>query len=90
MLTSKYLRCIDVATTNNQKYKSIKIQVPEKHFEVVKKVSNLLECKPDLVFQRSLNHALKSGTLGHVLESMLNEKYREVFNSPRNTHDLTL
>lgn len=76
--------------TNPQKYVIVKIQVPQNHFEVVEKVATLLECKPDLVFQRSLNHALKSGTLGHVLESMLNEKYRDTFNSTRNQHDLTL
>ena len=76
--------------TNNSKYINIKIQVPERHYQIVEKVANMLECKPDLVFQRSLNHALKTGTLGHVLESMLNEKYRDAFNSPRNTHDLTL
>ena len=75
---------------NSKKYVNIKIQVPERHYEIVEKVANLLDVKPDLVFQRSLNHALKSGTLGHVLESMLNEKYRDAFNSPRNTHDLTL
>jgi hypothetical protein len=74
----------------NQKYVNVKIQIPKKHFEVVEKVANLLECTPDTVFQKSLNHALKSGTLGHVLESMLNEKYRDTFNSPRNTHDLSL
>ena len=78
------------STNKNQKYVNIKIQIPQKHFEIVEKVANLLECKPDVVFQKSLNHALKSGTLGHVLESMLNEKYRDIFNSPRNTHDLTL
>jgi|LSQX01.1.fsa_nt_gb hypothetical protein len=76
--------------STSKKYMSIKIQVPKKHYEVVEKVANLLECKPNMVFQRSLNHALKSGTLGHVLESMLNEKYQDTFNSPRNTHDLTL
>lgn len=73
----------------NKNQKQIKIQVPQAHYEVVEKVAALLECSPDLVFQRSLNHALKSGTLGHVLESMLCEKYRDVFNSPRNQHDLT-
>jgi len=76
--------------STSKKYVNIKIQVPEKHYEVVEKVANVLECKPDKIFQRSLTHALKSGTLGHVLESMLNEKYRDIFNSPRNTHDLTL
>jgi hypothetical protein len=82
-----------MATTNKtqtQKYVSVKIQVPIKHFEVVEKVAILLEVKPDLVFQRSLNHALKSGTLGHVLETMLCEKYRDVFNDARNGHNLTL
>jgi hypothetical protein len=79
-----------MATQTPKKYVNIKIQVPQTHYEVVEKVATLLEVKPDLVFQRSLNHALKSGTLGHVLESMLNEKYRDTFNSPRNTHDLTL
>jgi hypothetical protein len=73
-----------------QKYVSVKLKVPQKHFEVVEKVAALLECEPDLVFQRSLNHALKSGTLGHVLESMLCEKYRDVFNDSSNGHDLTL
>jgi hypothetical protein len=73
-----------------QKYVSVKLRIPQKHFEVIEKVAALLECKPDLVLQRSLNHALKSGTLGHVLESMLCEKYRDVFNSSSNGHDLTL
>jgi hypothetical protein len=76
--------------TKPTKYVSIKIQVPQSHFEVVEKVANLLECPPEIVFQKSLNHALKSGTLGHVLESMLCHKYRDVFNSPRNDHDLNL
>ena len=80
-----------MATTNKpQKYVSVKLQVSEKHYEVIEKVAMLLECKPDVVFQKSLNHALKTGTLGHVLESMLCEKYRDVFNSTRNEHDLTL
>lgn len=73
-----------------QKYVNVKLTVPIRHYEVIEKVAAVLDCKPDLVFQRSLNHALKSGTLGHVLESMLNEKYRDIFNSPRNEHDLTL
>jgi len=73
-----------------KKYVSVKLQVPQKHFEVVEKVAKMLEVRPDIVFQRSLNHSLKSGTLGHVLESMLNEKYRDVFSSTRNTHDLTM
>ena len=76
--------------STNKKYVNVKLEVPFKHYQIIEKVAGVLECKPDLVFQRSLNHALKSGTLGHVLESMLNEKYRDVFNSPRNTHDLTL
>jgi hypothetical protein len=74
----------------NKKYVNIKIQIPTPHYNVAEKVAKLLECKTDLIFQRSLNHALKSGTLGHVLESMLNEKYKTIFNNPRNTHDLTL
>jgi hypothetical protein len=74
----------------DKKYVSIKLQIPEKHHAVAKKVAQLLECTPEMIFQNSLNHALKTGTLGHVLESMLNMKYKDVFNSPRNTHDLTL
>ena len=73
-----------------QKYVNVKLAVPVSHYEVIEKVATILDCKPDLIFQRSLNHALKTGTLGHVLESMLNEKYHDVFNSPRNEHDLTL
>jgi hypothetical protein len=74
----------------SKKYVTIKLQVPEKHHEVVEKVAKLLECPTEIVFQKSLNHALKSGTLGHVLEATLNEKYQSAFNSKRNTHDLTL
>jgi hypothetical protein len=73
-----------------KKYVTIKLQVPEKHHAVIKKVADTLECTPEKVFQNSLNHALKTGTLGHVLESMLNMKYKDIFISPRNTHDLTL
>jgi hypothetical protein len=74
----------------SKKYVNIKLQVPNKHYEVIVKVAKLLECRPTAIFQKSLNHALKTGTLGHVLESTLNEKYKSVFNSPRNTHDLSL
>lgn len=76
--------------SKTKKYVSVKLQVPVKHYQVIEKVATLLEVSPDIVFQRSLNHALKSGTLGHVLESMLCEKYRDVFNDQRNGHDLTM
>jgi hypothetical protein len=65
----------------------ITVSVPRSHYKVVKKVAKLLECTPETVFQKALNHALKTNTLGHVVESMLGEKYRNVFN---NQHDLTL
>lgn len=71
-------------------YVNIRLKVPKKHYAIIAKIAELLECKPDVVFQKSLNHALKTGTLGHVLESMLNEKYRDVFNCSNNQHDLTL
>jgi hypothetical protein len=77
-------------TPTNNTYVTIEIRVPVTHFAVVERVANLFECKTEEVFQKALNHALKSGTLGHVLESMLNEKYKAVFDSPKNTHDLTL
>ena len=79
-----------IVESTNKTYVTIEIQVPATHFAVVEKVANLFECKTEAVFQKALNHALKSGTLGHVLESMLNEKYRYAFDSPRNTHDLNL
>ncbi|MCL2643769.1 MAG: hypothetical protein FWD52_09785 [Candidatus Bathyarchaeota archaeon] len=79
-----------IEPTNNKTYVTVEIQVPANHFAVVGKVSDLFGCKPDAVFQKALNHALKTGVLGHVLEAMLNEKYRHVFNCPQNTHDLTL
>jgi hypothetical protein len=69
------------------KYVTIRIKVPRKHYEVIQKVSALLECAPETVFQKSLNHALKTNTLGHVVETMLGDKYRDVFN---NQHDLDL
>jgi hypothetical protein len=63
------------------------MKVPRRHYEIIEKVSAILECTPETVFQKSLNHALKSNTLGHVVESMLGDKYRDVFN---NQHDLDL
>jgi hypothetical protein len=69
------------------KYVSIRMKVPRKHYEIIEKVAAVLECSPQTVFQMALNHALKTNTLGHVVESMLGEKYRDVFN---NQHDLTL
>jgi len=69
------------------KYVSIRMKVPRKHYEIIEKVAVVLECSPQTVFQKALNHALKTNTLGHVVESMLGEKYRDVFN---NQHDLEL
>ena len=69
------------------KYVSIRMKVPRKHYEVIEKVATVLDCSPQTVFQKTLNHALKTNTLGHVVESMLGEKYRDVFN---NQHDLDL
>ena len=69
------------------RYVDITFKVPKRHYRVVRKVAQLLECTPDEVFQKALNHALKSNTLGHVVETMLGEKYHDVFNS---NHDLDL
>ncbi len=69
------------------KYVSIRMKVPKKHYEIIEKVATVLECSPETVFQKALNHALKTNTLGHVVESMLGDKYRDVFN---NQHDLEL
>jgi len=69
------------------KYVSIKMKVPKSYYKIIEKVAALLECSPQTVFQKSLNHALKTNTLGHVVESMLGEKYSDVFN---NHHDLDL
>jgi len=66
------------------KHVKITITVPRSHYKVVKKVAKLLECSPETVFQKALNHALKSNTLGHVVESMLGEKYHDVFNNQHN------
>jgi len=68
-------------------YVQITLKVPKKHYEIVKKVAKILESDPNTVFQRTLNHALKTNSLGHVLESMLGEKYRDVFS---NNHNLEL
>jgi len=65
----------------------ISLNVPSRHYDVIKEVANMLHCTPEAVFQRALNHALKGNTLGHVVESMLGEKYRDVFN---NNHNLDL
>lgn len=69
------------------KYVSIRVKVPKRHYEIIEKVASFLECSPETVFQKALNHALKSNTLGHVVESMLGDKYHDVFN---NQHDLDL
>lgn len=69
------------------KHVKIILTVPRDHYKVIKKVAKLLECSPETVFQKSLNHALKSNTLGHVVESMLGEKYGDVF---KNRHNLDL
>jgi hypothetical protein len=69
------------------KYVSIRMKVPKRHYEIVEKVATVLDCSPETVFQRALNHALLTNTLGHVVESMLGEKYRTIFN---NHHDLNL
>jgi hypothetical protein len=82
--------CKSESINKHKKYISVKLEVPVRYYDIIGKVATVLECKPDVIFQKSLNHALKTGTLGHVLESMLNEKYHDVFNSPRNEHDLTL
>ena len=71
----------------NSKYVNIRMRVPRRHYEIIEKVAALLECSPETVFQNSLNHALKTNTLGHVVESMLGKKYSDVFN---NQHDLDL
>lgn len=68
-------------------YVEINIKVPMSHYKIIEKVSKTLECEPELVFQKALNHALKTNTLGHVVESMLGEKYNALFN---NQHDLDL
>ena len=69
------------------KYVSIRLKVPRRHYEIIAKVAALLECRPEIVFQKTLNHSLKTNILGHVVESMLGEKYRDVFS---NLHDLEL
>lgn len=65
----------------------ISLDVPSRHYDVVKEVANLLQCTPETVLQRAFNHALKGNTLGHVVETMLGEKYHDVFN---NNHNLDL
>ena len=83
----------DVKNTNPSKvnsalkYVKVTLTVPKRHYEVVKKVAKFFECSPETVFQKGLNHALKTNTLGHVVESMHGEKYRDVFN---NQHNLDL
>lgn len=68
-------------------YVEIRLTVPRRHYRIVSRVAKLLGCNPETVFQRALNHALLSNTLGHVVESMLGEKYRDLFS---NRHDLEL
>jgi len=68
-------------------YVDITIKVPKRHYKVIQKVAKILNCSPETVFQKALNHALKSNTLGHVVETMLGEKYHDVFN---NDHNLDL
>lgn len=67
-----------------ESYVEIVVKVPMSHYKIIEKVSKTLECPPELVFQRALNHALKTNTLGHVVESMLGEKYHDVFNQQHN------
>jgi len=65
----------------------ISLDVPLRHYNVIKEVANMLQCTPETIFQKTLNHALKGNTLGHVVESMIGEKYHDVFN---NNHNLDL
>ena len=63
----------------------VPLDVPLRHYNVIKEVANMLECSPETILQKTLNHALKGNTLGHVVESILGEKYHDVF---VNHHDL--
>jgi hypothetical protein len=62
----------------------IPLDVPLRHYNVITQVANMLECSPETILQKALNHALRGNTLGHVVESMLGEKYHDVFNNYHN------
>jgi predicted metallo-beta-lactamase superfamily hydrolase len=81
------LRNLIKQAKNTSKTVKISLDVPLRHYNVMKEVGNILQCTPETLFQKALNHALKGNTLGHVVESMIGEKYHDVFN---NNHNLDL
>jgi hypothetical protein len=84
----KNAKCINSSEIDSErKYAEVTLIVPQRYYEVIMKVATFFECNPETIYQKALNHALKTNTLGHVVESMLGEKYRGIFS---NHHDLDL